>query len=55
MGRTNNDFVDTTMLLGYYQSRDELKTFTLDQADYQRKIHDLEYLLIEKDENYGGV
>lgn len=48
LGIKNSCFLDTNFLLNYYSNKEKLKSFTLDQVDYQRKIHDLEYLAIEK-------
>lgn len=46
--KRNCDFLKTDLLSGFYKNTQELKTFTLDQADYQKTIHDLEYLTLEK-------
>lgn len=49
LNTTNCDFLDSDFLLGFYPNKEKLRIFTLDQADYQKKIHNLEYLNIEKD------
>lgn len=47
LGKTTCDFIDESLLLSYFPNRDKLRTFILNQADYQRKIHDLKYLTLE--------
>lgn len=49
LGKINCDFIDDSFLLNIFPNRSKLKTFTLDQADYQKKIHDLSYLTLEKE------
>lgn len=46
--RAKLDFLKTNFLLSFYKNNEELKNFTFDQADYQKTIHDLEYLTLEK-------
>lgn len=43
----NFSFLDKDFLNSYYPTFDKLKTFTLDQADYQKKLKEIEYFLIE--------
>jgi putative transposase len=47
LDKAHYDFIDASFLLGFYSNRNKLKSFTLDQADYQREIHNLKYLLLE--------
>ena len=49
LGNTQDEFIKQSLLLNFYKSKEGLKLFTLDQVDYQRKIHDLEYLTLEKE------
>lgn len=48
LGKTRCDFIDDNFLLSFFSDRNKLETFTLDQADYQKKIHDLSYLTLER-------
>lgn len=47
LGNNKCDFIDDNFLLGFFANRNKLKSFTSDQADYQKKIHDLKYLILE--------
>lgn len=41
------DFLESNTLLSLFKDTKTLETFTKDQIDYQRKIHDLTYLSLE--------
>lgn len=55
LGKPQNEFIEQSMLLNYYKNKEDLKSFTLDQADYQKKIHDLDYLTLERNYNFTDV
>lgn len=43
----NHPFLDKEFLNSYYSSPDKLRSFTFDNADYQKKLKEIEYFLIE--------
>ena len=45
----NLEFVNKEFILNYFSSTEKFKSFTYDQADYQRKLKELEYYTLEKD------
>lgn len=47
LGYQQNSFIDYDFLLSYYSNKEKLKTFTFDQGDYQRRLKEIEHLLIE--------
>lgn len=51
LGKRNLDIVDKKFILEFFSSIDKFKSFTYDQADYQRKLKELEYFTLEKEES----
>lgn len=51
LGRRNLEFVNNKFILNFFSSVEKFKSFTYDQADYQRKLKELEYFTLEKDES----
>lgn len=49
LGKRKVDFVNRKFILDYFSSVDKFKSFTYDQADYQRKLKGLEYFTLEKE------
>lgn len=45
--RENSDLIDTSLISGFFPSKKEFKTFTLDQVDYQRKLDKIRHLSLE--------
>lgn len=45
----NNDFLNKDFLASYYPSVERLREFIRDQADYQKKMYEIEHLIIEWD------
>lgn len=43
----NDLFVHMSMVLDFFRSNNEYKRFVLDQADYQRKLKEIEHLILE--------
>lgn len=41
------EFLETNTLLSLYKANKDLETFTKDQIDYQRQIHNFTYLVLE--------
>lgn len=50
IGRRSLKFVNSRFILNFFSSVDKFESFTYDQADYQRKLKELEYFTLEKDE-----
>jgi len=50
-----SDFIDQNTLLNFYKNREDLKFFTVDQGDYQRKIHNLKHLTLERNYYHTDV
>lgn len=40
-------FITTDLILGFFKNRDLYKQFVLDQADYQRRLKEIEYLVFD--------
>lgn len=45
--QAENQFVDTELVLGFFESRQKYKEFVFDQADYQRKLKEIEHLSLD--------
>lgn len=48
IGRRSSKFVNSEFILNFFSSIDKFESFTYDQADYQRKLKELEYFTLEK-------
>lgn len=47
LGIGNFNFLETDFLMGFFPSKKEFKTFTLEQADYQRQLGLIKHLILE--------
>ncbi|HUW23995.1 MAG TPA: transposase [Patescibacteria group bacterium] len=47
LGIKGSDFIDSDFIMDYFGSMDKFKSFTYDQADYQRRLKEIEYLMLE--------
>jgi len=47
IGEEEFEFVNKSLILGFFSSVEEFEKFTLDAADYQRNISDLKHLILE--------
>lgn len=47
LGENIFEFLDKDFLQGFYSTEEKFTSFTFDQADYQRKLKEIEHLLIE--------
>lgn len=47
LNKSRFDFLETNFLSRFYSSKEKLEAFTLDQADYQRKLGDIKHLVLE--------
>lgn len=47
IGEETLDFVDPTLVLQQFPSREEYKKFVLSQKDYQRAVKEIEHLILE--------
>ncbi len=47
LGIRESGMVNTNFLLGYFPSMEKFKDFIYDQADYQRRLKELEYFVLE--------
>lgn len=48
LGLTQSHFVDAKLILNQFKTLESYKKFLLDQADYQRKLHIIKHLALEK-------
>lgn len=48
LGKRNLEFINSKFILDNFSSVDKFKSFIYDQADYQRKLKELEYFTLEK-------
>lgn len=47
LNKVNYEFIFPKLLMGFFSSVEKLRKFTLDQADYQRKLSDIKHLFLE--------
>lgn len=47
MGLTSTKIFDKELLMSFFKTYEELRNFTFDQADYQRKLADIKHLIID--------
>jgi putative transposase len=47
LGKTHFEFLDKDFLNGFYSSSESLRSFTLDQKDYQRRLEKIKHLVCE--------
>lgn len=47
LGEEKFDFLETDFLNGFFSSKEKFKSFTYDQADYQRKLGEIKHLTFE--------
>lgn len=47
LGKVHYDFIFSDILLNLFSSREKLQKFTLDQADYQRKLSEIKHSILE--------
>jgi len=47
LGKTRFEFLDKDFLNGFYPSSESLRSFTLDQKDYQRRLEKIKHLVCE--------
>lgn len=47
LDKTDLGFLDTQFLKGFYHSKEKIKSFTFDQADYQRRLDEIRHLTFE--------
>lgn len=45
--KESSDLIDTSVILGFFPSKEEFKKFTLDQVDYQRNLDEVKHLSLE--------
>lgn len=47
LNKVNYEFIFSKYLMSFFSSVEKLRKFTLDQADYQRKLGDIKHLFLE--------
>jgi len=47
VGNLTSEFIDTNTILSHFKNTQELKQFTFDQANYQRKLDNIKHLTLE--------
>lgn len=47
LGKKDIDFVETDFLSSFFRTKENLRSFIFDQADYQRKLQDIKHLIFE--------